>query len=130
MIIKITFNDNDYTQLIERYLDVTTSYTEFFALFSEALNNGDYDTVRKLHEQRDIFRAYIRDGITKMSKADKELFEGMLKLEFLSWLKENTQSYDYLEDNLKITITNRLYSKWENGEVLYYFPSQHKYIVQ
>lgn len=130
MIIKITFNDNDYTQLIERYLDVTTSYTEFFALFSEALDSGDYNITRKLYEQRDIFRAYIREGITKMSKADKELFEGMLKLEFLSWLKENTQSYDYLEDNLKITITNRLYSKWENGEVVYYFPSQHKYITQ
>lgn len=130
MIIKITFKDNDYTQLLERFLDVSHSFTEFYNLYSEALNECDIDTLHKLYEQRDVFRAYIRDGITKMPKVDKDLFEGMLKLEILAWLKENTIKYDYLKDQLEITITNRMTSKWENGEVVYYFPSQHKYITQ
>lgn len=132
MIIKITFNDNDYTQLIERYLDSKDghSFTSFSRILDHWLNEEDYSMVKSTSNTRALFRDYIIDGITKLSLKDKLTFEEMLYTEFMDWVKENSTSYDYLKDNLKITITNRMTSKWENGEVVYYFPSQFKYITQ
>ena len=132
MIIKITFKDNDYTQLIERYLDSKDghSFTSFSRILNHWLSEEDYSMVMSTSNTRELFMDYIRNGIKKLSLTDKLAFEEMLYTEFMDWLKENSTSYDYLKDSLKITITNKMTSKWENGEMVYYFPSQHKYIIQ
>lgn len=130
MIIKVTIKDNDFTQLIERYFDNDGKYS--FVFLVRLLNSVQDDTNKhmKMREVANKFNGYIINGANKITYADKRTFERLLKQEIIEWLKEVHEDDEYIIDNLKVTITSRLISKWENGEVVYFFPSQHKYITQ
>lgn len=130
MIIKVTIKDNDFTQLIERYFDNDGKYS--FVFLVRLLNSVQDDTNKhmKMCEVANKFNGYIINGANKITYADKRTFERLLKQEIIEWLKEVHEDDEYIIDNLKVTITSRLISKWENGEVVYFFPSQHKYITQ
>lgn len=143
MIIKYTFNDNDFTQVIEKYLE---EFGPFYA-FNYNMYNG-LDEFKKLLNQYDDYM----DKYSEDKELTKEEFN-KLKNKLLIILKDNFTNYinnirinsnwhtdgldaidlqedkDYILKNIKISIVKSIPDQWENGEVVYFITSNQKYIV-
>lgn len=143
MIIKYTFNDNDFTQVIEKYLE---EFGPFYA-FNYNMYNGLDEFKKLLSQYDDYMDKYSEDkGLTK------EEFN-KLKNKLLIILKDNFTNYinnirinsnwhtdglnaidlqnskNYILKNIKIKIVKSIPDQWENGEVVYYITSNQKYIT-
>lgn len=143
MIIKYTFNDNDFTQVIEKYLE---EFGPFYA-FNYNMYNGLDEFKKLLSQYDDYMDKYSEDkGLTK------EEFN-KLKNKLLIILKDNFTNYinnirinsnwhtdgldaidlqeakEYILKNIKIKIVKSIPDQWENGEVVYYITSNQKYIT-
>lgn len=143
MIIKYTFNDNDFTQVIEKYLE---EFGPFYA-FNYNMYNG-LDEFKKLLSQYDDYM----DKYSEDKELTKEEFN-KLKNKLLIILKDNFTNYinnirinsnwhtdgldaidlqnskNYILKNIKISIVKSIPDQWENGEVVYYITSNQKYIT-
>lgn len=143
MIIKYTFNDNDFTQVIEKYLE---EFGPFYA-FNYNMYNG-LDEFKKLLSQYDDYM----DKYSEDKELTKEEFN-KLKNKLLIILKDNFTNYinnirinsnwhtdgldaidlqnskNYILKNIKIKIVKSIPDQWENGEVVYYITSNQKYIT-
>lgn len=143
MIIKYTFNDNDYTQVIEKYLE------EFGPFYSFNYSNyKELDEFKKLLRQYDDYMdKYNEDKeLTKeeFKKVKLELHDILLSnfVEYIRKIKSNSswhtegmnaedlqESKEYIFRNIKIYIVKSIPDQWENGEVVYYITSNQKYIT-
>lgn len=143
MIIKYTFNDNDFTQVIEKYLE---EFGPFYA-FNYNMYNG-LDEFKKLLNQYDDYM----DKYSEDKELTKEEFN-KLKNKLLIILKDNFTNYinnirinsnwhtdgldaidlqnskNYILKNIKISIVKSIPDQWENGEVVYFITSNQKYIT-
>lgn len=135
MIIKYTLNDNDFTQVIEMHLDE-------FGPFQATL----YKTIEEHIEFQNNVRKY-----DEMSANDLERKELKQKLEktiiqvfknYINSIKPNSNwqtdrinaedlndSKQYIFEHIKINIISFVSDKWQNGEVVYYFTSNQKYLT-
>lgn len=132
MILKITFGDNDFTQVIEEFLDKVYvdrggAIQYIIDKYKEADRDLYYKKINELMEFTFYLNQKWSEDITK---------EDMLK--YIEYLKDNLGYYfeqhenenkDYLMKHLKITPVKTVASKWQNGEVLYWFTSYRKYIT-
>lgn len=135
MIIKYTFKDNDYTQIIEKHLE---EYGPYFAML--------YDTIREHREFIDSVRKYNEMSITNPEKKElKQKLIRIIKQAFKNYInsiqpnskwqtdgfnaEELNKSKQYIFENIKIDIVNSISDKWQNGEVVYYFTSNQKYLT-
>ena len=114
MILRITFNDNDYTELLRLFIQngrLSYSGLREFVRMRHPKELIDYD---KCYNQRNFM-----------------IIENTRKQDFIHYVKEAIidyimrQGYDldtikYLENELEVTITNQYRNKWENGEVIYF----------
>lgn len=68
----------------------------------------------------------------KPTPSNKDDLANMLKRALLYWISTNERTkdaYDYLKDNIEISYVKAVKSKWENGEVVYWFIDYNKYIT-
>lgn len=116
MIIKLTFNDNDFTHILEDYADKIFDITYFDSInqFSEFKSN-----IYKL--ENDILTRTERQRL-------KETIENQIRTNCKKYLKKQNSS-DYLIKSLEIKIVENIKDKWQNGEVVYYITSNMKYLV-
>lgn len=109
MIIRITISDNDFTEILTR---LSTN------LVNKALRQfeiqQDYDGWRKFF---DIINPNVTEKPTKEQK--EFVVDAILKT--LKNIAGNTDTGEYIKDNLKVTVVEIYKDRWENGEVLYYF---------
>lgn len=131
MIIKVTFNDNDFTQVLDEFfagsLMINLTYcAEKYTKDESEENIRKYVEIRK---EADKYMHLICEG--KVFTEDEEIgFKEMLRKSILDYVRTNyDEDYDYLSDELVITLQNSVTDHWENGEVLYYFPMHDKYII-
>ena len=135
MIIKYTFKDNDYTQIIEKHLD---EFGPFLAMSYNTISEHKefIENVRKYNEMS-INNTERKELKQKLVKTIKQAFKN-----YINSIKPNSNwqtdginaedlndSKQYIFENIKIDIVNSISDKWQNGEVVYYFTSNQKYLT-
>ena len=135
MIIKYTMNDNDFTQVIEQYLE---EYGPYLAIFFETLDEhiefkrdvAKYDELSNNSPEK----AKLKDKLTKLRNQKFIAFINSIK-ENSNWhtigftAREMIESKDYILSNISIEIVDSITDKWHNGEVVYYITSNMKYLT-
>lgn len=130
MIIRMTVYDNDFTGLIERFC-TDLWYNLFFGLNSEVPKDEDsIETIFNWRLRREEIQKLLNPNVTE--KLDDE-GEWRIISEVLHLWRRFTSShpsYDYLTREFKVAIQYKMEDKWENGEVVYYFTTNQKFITQ
>ena len=116
MIIKLTFNDNDYTPLLETYT-------------SKIFDIGYYKNINEYSEfKRNIYK-YENDNLSEKEKQKlKKLIENQLTINCRKYISPHKKA-EYLIKSLEIKIIETIADKWQNNEVVYYITSNMKYLV-
>lgn len=133
MILKITFNDNDFTQYIEDFLNETHMDKRLIAYKLLDPYKDDTERVQEYYEISSSNDKILDDLYNDGDNIKEEHIKAFIKLfkdAFIIYLKEKClDSISYLEKNLEVSNIEAVKSKWENGEVVYWFVSFGKYIV-
>lgn len=131
MILRISFNDNDFTQVIEEFLDdCHCDRMCMMMTLSSKYKDDVQQYVQKSKEIMDLgfelnsMDRYNSDQIDKFIKIFRESF-----LYWISTKKQFEDSESYLKQTLNISCVSNVKSKWHNGEVVYWFTSFGKYIT-
>lgn len=124
MIIRTTFNDNDYTDYLEEYWN-DFMFKNYYAEVDLYKHKDDYDSLLKYRnlyiEYHDLLDKIILDK-KDITEEDLKHFKDLIKRSIIAFIKyECLDSIKYLEDNLKIDIVNKVDDTWENREVILFF---------
>lgn len=144
MIIRLTVNDNDFTQVLEKYLN-----NKIFNLTLDLMDKAqDLQGKREANRRDEKVLNQYREAIDKYAHAESKLREifnvnnhNQLTTEEKDFLKERLQtSFDYyvkrynkpeeLLGKLEVKISDTFTDKWENGEVVYWLQSSNSIVVQ
>lgn len=132
MIFRITFNDNDYQNVLEKI------GKNMFCLYSYYRTHRLVDT-----DEPEKIKEYIEDAkdmdkfLKRMQNEDE--FTANDKGRLVRLLLRNIRAYiedyqveqgEYLCKELSVEIVESVDSKYENSEVLYYFPILEQYIIK
>lgn len=129
MIIKATFHDNDYKNVLEGFF--SKGLYLMLCYIKEGLSESKEDTILYVRYSNTI------DKYCKMIQ-DEKIFEkhtqqdllNMLGDAFNKYIEENYSDIaKYLKEHLELEIIDSVNDKWENEEVLYFFPMHSKYII-
>ena len=129
MIIKATFHDNDYKNVLEGF------FSKGLYLMLCYVKEGLTDSV----EDTTLYVRYstIIDKYCKMIQ-DEKIFDKKTQQDLINMVGDAFNKYidemyseqaKYLKENLEIEILDSVNDKWENGEVLYFFPMHNKYVI-
>lgn len=130
MIIKFTFNDNDFTQILENFFSEQNLNSVMYYL-KRFEKDDDIETLKNYRKYSNLIREYA-------NKVSENTINDVEIAEFIKILKDSITDYisdkykenlEYLSKSLNISIQKSLTDKWENGEVVYYFIRCDKYIV-
>lgn len=125
MIIKATFNDNDFTYILDNFfLEGVMFYTnriryklKLYKSKEDARKYVELDT-----EIENLIRKFVFGTDASITKEDKKQFLKILKEALDCYLYfEYTEDYDYLKKNLKLSFVQTIKDEDMNGEVIYYF---------
>ena len=119
MIIKMTFNDNDFTDIL---------YSFAKKMFINLTNGVKMTDSRETYEK---FNKLLNPNISeKLSEEEKKTVIKRCKEqieEFIIFCTEKESEVVYLKQILKVEIIDSVEDKWENGEVVYWL--QHSGVV-
>lgn len=132
MILEITFNDNDYTQIIENFLDVHRCDSSSCIKYLTYKYEDDIDKYRKITGE---LTRFIMDMYSSKYYIDDKMAD-----KYIEYLKESMEYYiellclpkdtkRYLIEELSIRRRKNVSSKWENGETVYWFMMCNKYLT-
>lgn len=129
MIIRTTFNDNDFTHILEDYWNGF-----WFRNYYLPIDKINTDTekeakeyVEKHKEAEELLeKAFYHEEQLTMEELQR--FSYLIKESILCFIKLK-EDYEYLKENLHINIRLSITDKDQNGEVLYYFLKHKKYII-
>lgn len=126
MIIRATFNDNDFTQILEAYF-YKFKFCNYNLYYKNCKDLKEY--VDKSIKSADLIRK-ITFETDKMTKEELKQFINIIKESIEEYLLVNYKTdYDYLVKHLKVSLLKSCSDKWENGEVVYYFINKDKYFT-
>lgn len=130
MIIRLTVNDNDFTQELEKFAD------SLFMKMLEIDCAEDASLEEKLNAHKrweEVFRLLNPNVTTQLGKEDKIFLKAALVLKwhkFVDTLQKSDHTKKYLKDNFSVSFSFQFKDQWENGEVLYYFTTAQKWLTQ
>lgn len=131
MILRITFNDNDYQNVLENIGESMFGLYSYYRT-TRLANKDDEVSIKEYVENSKLFDKYLE------MIQDEEPFTKQQKLQFIDLIRKNIEAYiedkyksvgDYLIKELKVSIVQKVGDEWHNGEVLYYFPMNDAYII-
>lgn len=128
MILRITFNDNDYQNILE---DIGKNMFSLYSYYrtTRLANKDDEISLKEYVENSELFDKYLE------MIQDEEQFTKAQKAQFIDLIRKNIEAYiedkykDYLIKELKVSVIQKVGDEWHNGEVLYYFPLNDAYII-
>lgn len=129
MIIRATVQDNDYKEVLEKFF--SKGLYLMLCYVKNGLTDSEQDVTLYVRYSKliDKYCKVIQDEKILTYEDSNDLVL-MLKEAFYKYLDENNfEAKDYLKENLDISIVDSVKDKWENGEVLYFFPMHEKYII-
>ena len=138
MIIKLTFQDNDFTQILQTYLECYFLMYKTEKFYSDNSPEGLKEFKRLSTLSDHLFKKIHSDS--KLTKQEKEELYNLLKEDLTCWIehkagfeednrKLTSQEINYCLENLQIEFFNKIGSQCENGESIYYFCAQGKTLI-
>lgn len=135
MIIKYTFKNNDYTQIIEKHLE---EYGPFLITLHKTIDDSiDFKNNVMRYDEMAVTNPEKKELKQKLIRTIKQAFK-----KYINSIRPNSKwqtdglnaeelnnSKQYIIENIKIDIVNSISDKWQNGEVVYYFTSNQKYLT-
>lgn len=143
MIIRTTFNDNDYTHLLEKYWD-RFLFDNCYSALEELRNKDDDESVNLWVTKHKKIESLIEKSIyhdDKMTSSDISEFENLIKESIIAYVDKiylgsdvyNADEYlnilEHFEESINVNIKKQIEDKDENGEVVYYLTKSQKYIT-
>ena len=133
MIIRMTVDDNDFTELLENFADDLRKL-----LFDETKytyqNDNNPEILRQLIETEETIRQTLwADSIKDVTDEGKTLLKARLHIMWGKYVDSGEQEdriKDYLKKDFDCSFSFKFEDKWENGEVVYYFTGADKWISQ
>lgn len=132
MIIRMTLNDNDFTQEIERF--AKNLFDRLYWAKDASFYDNDYSKWYQVYKAQEELQKLLNPNITdSLTDEDKITIKAKVFLEWWDFVdglnfKEDTKKY--LKKDFECSISYDFKDKWENGEVVYYFTTNQKYITQ
>lgn len=135
MIIKVTLNDNDFTQFIESYFK-RFAFDNYYYYINKVYKNDTQKWV-SLHidMENKMQKAFYKQN--EMDKNDYTIFKQYIRQGLAAYIYDNISSItNYSEksiyNDLQIDFVDAIYDKDilnGNGEVVFYILQQHKYVT-
>lgn len=130
MILEITIHDNDFTNIIEEFLD---QYHMDARMMINLLKDPYKDDHKKYYEistECDKILDDIYNDFGKLTEEHINNYIDLIKRCLLAYTeKEYSAEYGYVNHNLSIKNVKSVKSKWQNAEVVYWFVGFRKYIT-
>ena len=120
MILRITVNDNDFTEYLEQFADDPT-LTKFFCT-TKLPEYQSWETMKKMNRFRELFygtEKYTSELAEELVDAIKQHWEIWVRYELKLKDHQDDDTRDYLIENFNVKFQKSLTPKWENGEVVY-----------
>ena len=95
-------------------------------------NSEDIIDIKKYCDTSKKIDKYLRmiQDEKKFNKEQEKDFINILKESILDYIKDmHNEDYEYLAEELDVKIQNSISDKWENDEVVYYFPMHDTFIT-
>ena len=133
MIIRMTVEDNDFTELLE---DFANDLRKLFFQETKSNYENDYspEILRQLIETEETIRQTLwADSVKEVTDEGKTLLKARLHIMWGGYVDSGEQEdriKDYLKRDFKVDLSFKFEDKWENGEVVYYFTHADKWISQ
>lgn len=118
MIIKMTIRDNDFTQLLEEFLQ-----GDYIVKIKQ--EETTYEEVKEWFDNFNFFMMIFHKDFKNVSQEEKDKFISIIEKAFVDFIEKyedeefEKSSRDYVIKNFKIKLTDTLKIRWENGEVVY-----------
>lgn len=129
MIIRTSFNDNDFINILEDYWNGFWFRNYYIPIdtINTDTDEGAREYVEKHKEAEELLeKAFYHEEQLTMEELQR--FSDLIKESILCFIKLK-EDYEYLKENLHINIRLSITDKDQNGEVLYYFLKHKKYII-
>lgn len=130
MIIRATFNDNDFTQVLEEFFDGPLFLNVKYCL--EKYRGDSKEDLTKYFELNEEIESFLRkfQDDEKLSQGEKDRFVHILRDSLTDYINDKyEEDAEYLCEELELKLQKSVTDKWENGEVVYYFTGCDKYIT-
>ena len=123
MFVKFTVNDNDFTEIIEKFVEDP--------VFCEQARYFDLDNADQLEEWRSVYSDMDRLRELYYQLENEDYKDALIRRELLDLLKKRWNAYIecrddldedekmYLRRDMKITLQETLRNIWHNGELVY-----------
>jgi hypothetical protein len=124
MIIETTFNDNDFTHILDEYWSRFRFVNYYYGL--DRIEDPAVYRDARIDMESLIEKAVYND----LDQEESKRFLLYIKTSILEFIKDNYRDdYIYLSDNFKVAIKKSVEDKNYNGEIVYYFLTNNVYIT-
>lgn len=135
MIFRITVNDNDFTMVLEKFAD---NLFDRVYWARDKPEMGSTEWYEKIYKPKQEVQKLMNPNITSsLTDEDKAVLRAAVFLEWCDYIDSlpvddemDTETKDYLIKNFEVAVSFDFTDKWENGEVIYYFTTNQKWISQ
>lgn len=128
MIIKATFNDNDFTDYLEQFFD--EFYVNLYLCLDELEQKSKEEFNKKWFELDNIYKR-TGEKVGTLTKNEISYFLDSVKQSIITYLKNlklEPSTITYLAEELKVKCVKQISDTCKNNEVVYYFTMHHKCI--
>ena len=132
MIIRLSVNDNDFTQQIEPYVKNFVCYIRELMPEQNLGENFTFEEVYNwLKKDKEINRLMNPNSSVVLTDKDKKFIVDQVKRTFGVYCDNHfdEDTANYLKKGLNVKVLTRIEDKWENGEAIYWFQHADKYII-
>ena len=133
MIIRMTVEDNDFTEMLEDFAD--NLFERLYIESSLVLN--EFYTPEVLHElietEETIRKTMWAESMDDISDEAQTLLKAKLHIiwgKYVDSVEKEDRIKDCLKRDFNCSFGFTFEDKWENGEVVYYFTTAKKWISQ
>ena len=148
MIIRINYKNNDYEEVMNKYMEKLSINILYDLSYKNVLSNLDEDNLDILKMKKDLaakwFEAYERANNIlnpnidiKKTKEDLSWLIDRIKTslkQYLLNIPDLKNSEEYIKNtfinDIEISFPLCFYDKWENGEVAYWFSHSGTVVIQ
>lgn len=134
MIIRLTVHDNDFSHLLESFVD--TLFDRLYWPISKPSSMSVDEWLINYWKPKRKIQKILNPNITEQLTSEEKL---LICSEVLNcWqrfldspnLQLDSHDKEYLIKNFNTSISFTFTDKWENGEVFYYFTTNRKWVLQ
>lgn len=132
MIIRLSVNDNDFTQQIEPYVKKFVCYIRELMPEQDLGENPTFEEVHSWRQRdKEIIRLMNPNSSVVLTDKDKKVIVSQIKKTFGVYCDNHfdKDTANYLKKGLNVKVLTRIEDKWENGEAIYWFQHADKYII-